>query len=302
MIPSSDRQSRFYCGTDDGVAVIEACEAPLGAFALVQVGHHDTNFGMIRKLAVVPGGYVALGQREVVFRADHHGKLLWQTPLDDFGIGLAVSGDGRRVLVATGVGAVELCIETGTRLNHLPLDGVPLSAATYGPGGERILGNYEGGLCAYAPHAETELWWRGIACVPQGMWTQDGAVYVRTSDGLLEVSAERGEVNRHWGANLQDVTVALVADGRVHLATADGWVHTYDQATGAPIGDGIDDLADMPRTLVPARSAAGEPHLVVGGRGGYLSTYRVNPDGPLTRVRDTYLRRGTGRAFRLYCQ
>jgi hypothetical protein len=297
MTPATDCQNRLYCGTDDGVAVIEARKAPPGGFALVQVGHNDTSFGMIRDLAVVAGGYVGLGQREVVFRADHQGKLLWQTPLDDFGVGLAVSGDALRVLVATGVGALELCLGTGTRLNQFSLDGVPLSAAAYGPGGERILGNNEGVLCFYAPDAETELSWLSVASAPHRVWTQDGAVYVLTAERLLEISAERGEISRSWG-DLENATAALVTDGRVHVATADGEMHTYDRATGTPLGV-MDNLPDVPRTLVSARSETGEPHLVIGGRGGYLSTYRVEPDGPPTRVRDTYLRRGSGQTFRL---
>ncbi|MFE0135406.1 hypothetical protein ACFWY6_28105 [Streptomyces sp. NPDC059037] len=301
MTPAANRQDWLYCGTDDGVAVIEARDAPSGGFTLVQIGHHDTNFGMIRDLAVVPGGYVGLGQREMVFRADQHGELLWQTPLDDFGVGLAVSADAPRVLVATGVGALELCTETGNRLNQFSLDGVPLSAAAYGPGGERILGNNEGVLCAYAPDAETELAWLSVGSAPRHIWTQGGAIYVLTSERLLEISAERSEISRSWGGDLKNATAALVADGRVHVATADGEMHTYDQATGARLGV-VDNLPDVPRTLVSARSETCEPHLVIGGRGGYLSNYRVEPDGPPTRVRDTYLRRGSGQTFRLHCQ
>lgn len=301
MTPATNRQDRSYCGTDDGVAVIEPRETPRGGFTLVQMDHHDLNFGMIRDLAAVPGGYVGLGQREMVFRADHHGELLWQTPLDDFGVGLAVSGDAPRVLVATGVGALELCVETGRRLNQFSLDGVPLSAAAYGPGGERILANNEGVLWACAPDGETELWWLNVASAPRHIWTQDGTVYVLTAERLLEISTERGETARSWGGDLRNATVALVADGRVHVATADGEMYTYDRATGAPLGV-VDNLPDVPRTLVSARSVTGEPHLVIGGRGGYLSNHRVGPDGPPTRVRDTYLRRGSGQTFRLHCQ
>ncbi|MFD0308736.1 PQQ-binding-like beta-propeller repeat protein [Streptomyces sp. NPDC127119] len=301
MTPAMNRQDRSYCGTDDGVAVIEPREAPRGGFALVQMDHHDLNFGMIRDLAAVPGGYVGLGQREVVFRADDHGELLWQTPLDDFGVGLAVSGDSGRVLVATGVGALELCVETGRRLHQLSLDGVPLSAAAYGLGDERILANNEGVLCACAPDTGTELWRLDVASAPRHIWPQDGTVYVLTAERLLEMSADCSEINRSWGGDLRNATVALVADGQVHVATADGEMYTYDRATGTRLGV-VDNLPDVPRTLVSARSASGEPHLVIGGRGGYLSNHRVGSDGPPTRVRDTYLRRGSGQAFRLHCQ
>jgi len=301
MTAATNRRDRSYCGTDDGVAVIELRDAPHGGFTFVQKGHHDLNFGMIRDLAAVPGGYVGLGQREVVFRADDQGELIWQTSLDDFGVGLAVSGDAPRVLVATGVGALELCVGTGKRLHEFSLDGVPLSAAAYGPDGERILANNKGVLCAYAPDEETELWWLDVASAPRHIWTQDGTVYVLTAEHVLEMSAEHRETVRSWGGDLHDATAAVVADGHVHVATADGEMYTYDRVTGAPLGV-VDMLPDVPRTLVSARSATGELHLVIGGRGGYLSNHRVGPDGSPTHVRDMYLRRGGGQTFRLHCQ
>ncbi|MGK5533893.1 outer membrane protein assembly factor BamB family protein [Streptomyces sp. URMC 129] len=301
MAPALDRENRLYCGTDDGVAVLTARETRHGGVSLSQSDRHDSSFGMVRQVAAVPGGYLGLGHREVVFRADHEGALLWSTPLDDLGVGFALSDDGRRALVATGVGAVELDVATGARLDQLSFDGIPLSAAAYGPGGQRILGNHEAGVCAFAADSATELWWTGLATPALHLWTQDGSVYARTSDGLLELDPHRGDVLRQWGGDLRDVTVALVTGGHVYLACSEGELYVYDHITGERT-DLISGLPDLPRTLLSVRSGEGPEHLVVGGRGGYLSTYARTPGGTLTRVRDTYLRRGGGQTFRLYAQ
>ncbi|QKV90509.1 PQQ-binding-like beta-propeller repeat protein [Streptomyces sp. NA02950] len=298
LTPALDEPGRLYCGTDDGVAVLEVHHDLVGGPALLLSAHRVSRFGVTRHLAATPGGYLGIGQKDVVFCADDGGNLIWHRPLDDTGAGIAVSADHKRVLVATGVGAVELDAGTGESLACLSLDGVPLSAAAYGPAGERILGNRDGVVCAFAANAADELWWIDTKTPPERIWCQDGAVYVCCPDGLLEVPPAQDTVPRRWGGQPCATVAAVSAGGLVHLACDEGDLHTYDYATGDQVGKAV-DLPDVPRAMTVERSADNMVRLIIGGRGGYLSTYRVSWTGVPVRLRETYLPRRGGRCFRL---
>ncbi|MET8011857.1 PQQ-binding-like beta-propeller repeat protein [Streptomyces sp. NPDC005271] len=298
LAPAVDEPRRLYCGTDDGVAVLDVRHALVGGPTLLPSAHHASRFGVIRQLAGTPDGYLGIGQKNVVFCADAGGKLIWHAPLDDTGFELAVSADHERVLVATGVGAVELDAATGEPLACLSLDGVPLSAAAYGPAGERILGNRDGVVCAFAANAADELWWIDTKAPPERIWSQDGAVYVSCAAGLLEVAPGQDTVSRRWGGQPCATIAAACANGLVHLACDEGELHTYDYATGDQVGAAV-DLPDVPRAMTVERSPANMVCLIIGGRGGYLSTYRVSSTGVPIRLRETYLPRRGGSCFRL---
>lgn len=299
LAPALEDPHRLYCGTDDGVTVLEVRDGPAGGGpAMVPAAHHDTRFGMIRQLAALPGGYAAIGHREVVFRADGNGKVRWQAPLDDMGFGLAVSPGYQRVLVATGVCAVELDAETGETRGRLTVDGVPLTAAAYGPAGERVLADRHGVICAFAQDTDDELWWTDTGQVPGRVWSQDDAVYVCSDAGLLQLVPGEGVVSRRWGGATCECALVDSAEGLVHVAFRDGELHTYDYATGERVCV-VRDLPDVPGTVALSRSAEGRSCLIVGGRGGYLSAFSVSLGGTLTRLRNSCLPRRQGPSFRL---
>jgi outer membrane protein assembly factor BamB len=288
LSPVQDDPHRLYCGTDDGVTVLAVQDASAGGPSLIPIAHHQTRFGMVRSVLAVPGGYVAIGYKERVFRADEEdGKVLWSSALDDLGYGLAVSTDHTRVLVASGIGGLEFDTERGDVLEFLSGDGVPLTVAAYGPGGERILGNRTGLILAFAPDEDRELWWIETGQTPRRMWCTADAIYVCGDDGLLKLHPLNGTVTRRWTTRNCGLVAALVLDDQVYAACTDGQLHVFSHDRDEPITH-IGDLPDMPHALALVQAGHGSRYLLAGGSGGYLATYRVTPNGMLR-----YLRRRT---------
>ncbi|MFE0135408.1 PQQ-binding-like beta-propeller repeat protein [Streptomyces sp. NPDC059037] len=305
-----DEEDRLYCATDDGVAVLRLLPSVpggsrgtgtrVGAPRLSELEHHPTRFGATRRVVAVPSGYVGIGQKGVVFRSDCTGKLLWHVDLDDFGFCLAASTDHRRLLVATGMGGVELDSDTGAEIARLSLDGVPLTASSYGPAGERILANQNGTVCAFAADSLDELWWIETSERIHRIWSQAGTVYVCGTGGLLAFHPGEGRLTGSWECGPCVPTAAAVTADRVHLACDNGELHTYD-FDGRQLGV-VGQLPDLPHVLTTLPSTDDNVYLVAGGRGGYLSTFAAPQAGPPIRLRDTYLARRSGQSFQLHLE
>ncbi|MFD0308734.1 PQQ-binding-like beta-propeller repeat protein [Streptomyces sp. NPDC127119] len=301
-------EDRLYCATDDGVALLRLLPsdpgrsrvtgANGGAPRLSETEHHATRFGATRRVVGVPSGYVGIGQKGVVFRSDCTGKLLWHVDLDDFGFYLAASTDHQRLLVATGIGGVELDSDTGTEIARLSLDGVPLTACSYGPTGERILANQNGTVCAFAADSADELWWIETSEHIHRISSQADTVYVCGTGGLLAFHPGEGRLTGSWECAPCVPIAATVTISRVHLVCDNGELHTYD-LDGRPVGV-VGQLMDLPHVLASLPSTGDAAYLVAGGSGGYLSTFAESQVGPPVRLRDTYLARRSGQSFQLH--
>jgi len=303
-----DEEDRLYCATDDGVSVLrllpsdlgrnQATGAHSGAPRLSETEHHPTRFGATRQVVAVPSGYAGIGQKGVVFRSDCTGKLLWHVDLDDFGFHLAASTDHQRLLVAAGMGGVELDSDTGAEIARLSLDGVPLTASSYGPAGERILANQNGTVCAFGADSVDELWWIETGEHIHRISSQADTVYVCSTGGLLAFRPGEGRLTGSWECTPCVPAAAAVTDRRVHLVCDNGELHTFD-LDGRPVSV-VGQLMDLPYVLTTLPSTDAAAYLVAGGSGGYLSTFAESEAGPPIRLRDTYLARGSGQSFQLH--
>lgn len=290
LTPAQDDPHRLYCGTNEGVTVLAVQDAPAGGPTVTPVAHHRSPFGMVRSVLAVPGGYVAIGYKERVFRADEDGNVLWSSPLDDLGYDLAVSPDHTRVLVASGIGGLEFDTERGDLVEHLSVDGVPLTVAAYGPAGERTLGNRLGSIVAFAADGNTELWWADTGKTPRRMWCLADAIYVCGDGGLLTLHPTHGAVTSTWTALGCSLEAALVLDDQVYAACTDGQLQVYDHGRDKPIAH-VDHLPDVPHALALVRAGNDSQYLVTGGSSGYLATYSVRPNGILRYLRRSFLPR-----------
>jgi hypothetical protein len=290
LAPVQDDPHRLYCGTNEGITVLAVRDAPVGGPAVTPVAHHRTPFGMVRSVLAVPGGYVAIGHKERVFRADEDGNVLWSSPLDDLGYDLAVSTDHTRVLVASGIGGLEFDIECGDLSAHLSADGVPLTVAAYGPADERLLGNRLGSIVAFAPEENTELWWIETGKTPRRMWCIADAIYVCGEGGILRLHLPDGAVTSHWTTLDCNLEAALVLDDQVYSACTDGQLHVFDHSREEPIAH-VDHLPDVAHALALVQGGNGARYLLAGGNSGYLATYSVTPNGILRYLRRSFLPR-----------
>jgi WD40 repeat protein len=294
--PSPEDPSTFYAATDDGVAVLSVDETPGGHVSMRVVDHHVTGFGFTRRLEPIPGGWVGLSWDRKVFRSTTSGKILWLCDLPAFGHTLAVSPDHRRVLVATNQGGVELSAETGRPLEVLSVAGLATWACTYLPAGERVLATRTGRLEAFEPDG-TQVSWSlqlSFAEYTKRMFATEDALYVIGALGMKQIPLSGLKVQRRFEEALENtVENGIVFDAIACAITYGGQLAAYDHDSQDLI-DLHEDLSDFPKGLAVVRTAAGRAHVIVGGRGGYLSLYGVDTEsgqGALVKLRDFYLPR-----------
>ncbi|WP_228452535.1 WD40 repeat domain-containing protein [Streptomyces alkaliterrae] len=304
--PSTEDPSVLYCATDSGVAVAEVRQAVSGP-TLHIVEDHETGLGFTRRIAPVDGGWLGISRDRRVFRARLGGEVLWTRHLPQ---GLlhtvAASPDRTRALVASNEGAVELDTVNGEVVATLSVDGLPVWAATYLPGGERVLATRNGVIGVFPPSdacgtpgttADKPKWRLEQGEYPKRMWAQDGFLYVVGDGGLKEIAVGEG-VTRCWKELLSNTAEnATIADGVVCVSSYGMQVAAYTYENDELVGF-MEDLPDYPKALSVVRDTASRPHLLVGCRTGLLSLYCMDKsaeEGTFARLEDHWLPRRPAR-------
>jgi outer membrane protein assembly factor BamB len=282
----------LYCATDDGVAVVRAEGLESAASAHVRlVEHCVTGYGFVRRVLPVDGGWLGITRDERVFRAQSGGgRILWTHELEARAQTIATDPTRARAVVATNAGAIILDAETGAEVQRIDFDGLPIWACTYLPDGAIVLCSRNGTMVAFEPDGETRRWSFELENYPKRMWAQDGSLFVTGGDGLTEIAADGSRALRNWSELLNNTAEnAVVADGAVYIVTYGTQLSWFDYASGEVKGV-YERLLDFPKGIVRLEGPTGERFLIVGGRGGYLTTYLLD-DGEPIRVRDLYLPR-----------
>ncbi|HXP19405.1 MAG TPA: WD40 repeat domain-containing protein [Streptosporangiaceae bacterium] len=289
--PSTEDPGTLYCATDDGVAVVKVDYTSAAGPLLRKMAHHVTGFGFTRRVVPVPGGWIGVTRDRKAFRSDQAGRLLWTREFPDLVHTVAVSPDHARALVATNGGAIELAAASGERRAELHVDGLPIWVVGYTPTGERLLGTRNGVFCAFADDG-TELWRLNQGEYPKRLRSTETAIYVNGANGFKEIAPDGSRVLRHWTELISNTTEGgVVVDGLVCVCSYGMQLGAFDYASGEMVGL-LENLMDYPKALTVLRGPDGTPYLVVGGRTGYLSTYRIDrgPEkGTFAKLRDVWL-------------
>lgn len=298
---SCEDPSALYCATDDGVAVIEVHADSRDEPVLAAVAHHVTGFGFTRRVVALPHGWAGITRDRMLFCADRDGRPRWQRDLGSLPHTLAASPDGSRLLVAMNSGAVEVDATSGGPLADFSIDNLPLWCCAYLPSGERVLATRNGICCAFGTDGR-ELWRLDTAEYPKRMWHEHGVLRVSGEHGVKEIAQDGSAVLRRWSDMMSNTCENGVWLGECVCAVT--YAHqllAYDETSGDLIGL-VEGLPDIPKALIGI-AVAGRQFVLVGGRGGYLSLYRIDTKSPsascgvLAHVRDLYLPRpGYGRA------
>ncbi|GAA2511275.1 hypothetical protein [Pilimelia columellifera] len=279
-----------YCATDTGVATVAIGIDARGPLPVV-AAEHRTGLGFTRRVAALAGGVVGISRDRHAFRMNSDGAVLWQTPLPALPHTVAVDSDGRRALVATNGGAVELNTADGARLALLDVGGLPVWAGLYLPSGERLLIT-RNGVIVVVDSDGVERWRFDQGDYPKRAWLQDGLLYVVGDGGLKEI-AIGGGVRCRWSRLMSNTVENAVVTGDLVVASSYGMqLGVYDYRSAKLLAL-VEDLPDYPKALAVARDG-GRRYLLVGCRGGLLSTYHIDraaPGGPLTKLRDHWLAR-----------
>ena len=293
------RPDRLLAAVDEGVAelFVERTGAP-GEIGVRIAAQHDHRLGLTRR--VVPledGGWLGVTRENLAFRAGPDGALVWKAAPGGRLSTVSVDPDGARALVTCNIGAYELDVETGGTVDTYEVGNAPIWAGTYTPDGDLLLGGRNGVLRRVDRDTHTDRW---VSLLGEEAYCKrfrfDGdRVFVLGGDGVHEIDPATGTVLRVYSELLENTAEdAALVDGRLYVTT-------YGQQLGVfsdPLPPGtaepemlglLEPLPDFAKAAHAVRSADGTPYLLVGGRGGWLRTYRLTKEGP-ERVRDQYLR------------
>jgi outer membrane protein assembly factor BamB len=227
----------------------------------------------VRRVVAVPGGVVGITRDRRAFRLDRDGRHRWRTALPALPHTVAAKPDGSRVLVATNVGAIELDGATGTEIARYDVDGLPVWTGVYLRDGRIVLVTHNGVVVVLRDGQER--WRLRLGEYPKRMWVVDGRIYLVGDGGLKEIVVGEGVVRR-WSKLLSNtVENAVIVNGRVYACSYGMQVVAYEYASGSCI-DLMQDPPEHLKALAVLRTADGTPFLLVGCRGGVLSTYQVD--------------------------
>jgi len=295
--PSREDPATLYCATDDGVAVVDAGNlAEAAGVHLRLAARHTPGYGFVRRIVPMPGGWIGITRDERVFRSDASGEILWYSELESRGHTVAVDSTDTRILVATNVGAIECDAATGAEVGRIEVDGLPIWCCTYMPNGGLALGTRNGQIWAFGPDGGRR-WMVETGEYPKRMWVQDGSVFVTGGGGLKEIPLDGSGIVRRWEELLNNTCEnAVVLDDGVYIVTYGSQIGWFPYEATEMLGS-VEHLLDFPKGLTVLRTADGVRFLVVGGRGGYLSTYRLGRGGAPEKLHDLYLPRA---GYRLY--
>jgi outer membrane protein assembly factor BamB len=292
--PSIDDPDLLYCALDDGVAVLRVQRDAATGPVPVPVAHHTTGGGFTRRVVAVPSGWVGITRDRTAFRSDARGGITWRTRTSSLIHTVAVSPDHSRVLLATNDGGFELDALTGTVVDRLAIDGVSVWTSAYTPDGSRVLANRDGAVCSFAPGSAEPAWRLELDDYPKRMWYADGALFVTGGGGVRMIATDGSGVLRHWDEAISNTCEnAVVVDGLVCAVSYDMQVLAFDYESGELVGL-QEDRPDIPKAVAVMRARDGNPFLLVGGRSGYLATYRLDKgaeNGTFGLVRESYLPR-----------
>ncbi|SDT54883.1 outer membrane protein assembly factor BamB family protein [Actinoplanes derwentensis] len=261
-----DDESLAHVATDAGVGVVRLSRD--FGWTLVVEDHHTTGYGATRHVAPVPGGVVAATGDGRVFRLDGAGRVSWENRLSGAPYGINVDLDGRRALIATDRGTVELDTRTGTHLESLA---GPVRAAAYLPGGDRVLAGHRGDLVVV--DATGAARWRiRLDGFTSRIWTRGERIYTAGEGGLREIVAGEGIVARWSAPSTGSAENAVVIGDAVFTCSGGSRLDRHGYATAAYHGRA--DVFAGPEA-VTALSAGGRRWLLAGHRDGLLSARAV---------------------------
>jgi len=285
--PSLEDEDTYYLATDDGTAVVTLDrDQPTGP-AVREWRVVASGLGFTRRLVPVEGGWVAISRDSFVSRSTVDGELAWRVPLPGLLHTLACSPDRARIMVAGNEGGFELDARSGERLRTLHVNEAALWATTYLPTGEVVLGTPTGEICVFGPDADTPQWTVDFGDYPKRMWCHEKSLFVTGGGGVKEFHQDGSGLVRHWFESMSNTCDnAVVLGDRVFVITYDGQIGLFERGSGELIGV-LENLPEIPKGLALVKDRAGDPYLLIGGRGGFVGTYRIDTDADLVvKVRD----------------
>jgi hypothetical protein len=298
--PSVEDPATMYCATDDGVAIVRVEDVDdAAAVHLELAAHHVTGLGFVRRVVPLAGGWLGITRDERVFRALADGEFVWCRELETRAHTASIDPTGSRILLATNAGGLELDAASGEELNRFDVDELPLWCSTYLADGSPVLATRNGVVVAFDPTGEQRRWTVDTGNYPKRMWVEGDSLFVTGGGGMKEIPVDGSGVVHSWEEYLNNTCEnAVIVDSIVYVVTYGSQIGWFDRESCEMLGT-LEHLLDFVKGLTCVRAEDGERYLLVGGRGGFISIYRLAKDGTPRKIRDLYLPRPGYRGYEL---
>lgn len=290
--PHPEDESLLYAGTDDGVTLLRYVPGNYDSVEIEQLDKHVHGRGITKDVRPLrDGSYICISRMGYVLRAARPGNIIWQRQVLGVPRGIAPNADGDRCMVATDEGTVwELAVADGAVLDRIPV-GSASYACIYTDDGRRVVTADKGSnVHVYAPDSHEILGSIGFnSRLKRLVRGSNGGVFVAGPDGIFELDLEKFERRKSFGDFLVSTKEnAVLCDGHVYAGGYGYQVATYRYEDGEII-DLEETLPDFTKAFAVRTPGNEAPILLVGGRGGFISAYRLYSGIPC-KVREFYIR------------
>ncbi|GAA1137423.1 hypothetical protein [Nocardioides aquiterrae] len=285
-----DQHAVLHFASDHGVVSAVPTSCKVGPPTLSVVSTLQTGLGFSRRVRTFSDGDgVVIGRSGTVARYGD-GGIRWAHPVGGIVHDLSVSADEARVAIAANCGAFELRAADGGQLARHDIDGSPVWACSYLDGGDLVLSTRAGRSVVLTPDRQVRLRFE-IGDFPKRMWQHsERTLTVTGGGGIRQFDLTTGELIAHFRESLSNTAEnAIFHHGFVYVVTYDSQLAVFrEEGEFLGVLEGV--LPDFPKALTILPHPSGVDHLVVGGRGGYLSTFRLSEDGTPVPTSTTWLR------------
>lgn len=279
-----ETKSVLYAGTDHGVTLLRYGSGRYGSIQLDQLASHRHGFGIVKDLKVFrDGSYVGISRKGDVFKASQNGAIDWQRQVTGVPRGIAINSDSSRCLVATDAGAVwELATFDGAQLDVISV-GSPSYACVYTGDGRRAV-TADAGQQVHVYAAESHEILGSIGGFGHRLKRMfrlaNGEVFVTSPAGIFELDLDNFTCGRAFGQYMVSTKEnAVLCDGVIHAGGYGYQVASYRYDDGQLISL-HETLPDYTKAFAAGADEAGDPILLVGGRGGFICAFRVHQGVP----------------------
>ncbi|MCD4534247.1 hypothetical protein LRP67_09160 [Nocardioides sp. cx-169] len=286
----TDEHAVLHFASDHGIVSVVPASSKVGPPTFSIVSTVQTGLGFSRRIrSFADGDGVVIGRSGTVARYGDAG-VTWAHAIGGIVHDLSVSTEEDRVAVAANCGAFELRTADGEQLARHGLDGSPVWACSYLAGGELVLSTRAGRSVILTQDRQVRLRFE-IGDFPKRMWQQsERTLTVTGGGGIRQFDLATGELIGHFKESLSNTAEnAIFHHGFVYVVTYDSQLAVFrEEGEFLGVIEGV--LPDFPKALTILPNPSGADHLVVGGRGGYLSTFHLLEDGTPVPSSTTWLR------------
>lgn len=290
--PHPGDDSIVYAGTDHGVSILQYGPGLYDSVNIRQLAKHVHGFGICKDVKpFADGSYISISRSGYVFRADENGKVLWSRELPGVPRGIALDACTCHAMVSTDAKSVwELDTATGEIRHELRLGGASY-ACIYADDGRRVVTCDNGTqVLVFAPKADELLGRIGFNSRLKRLFRgSNGGIFVTGPDGMFELDLEHYCRKKSFGEYLVSTKESgVLCAGHVYAGGYGYQVATY-RYEDEEIIDLEETAPDFTKAFAARIPEDNVPILLVGGRGGFINTYRIYQGLPF-KNREFYIR------------